>query len=105
MEEVWRDIPGYIGYYQVSNRGRVRSLERVVAQGQRILRGRIMSPCHSKEIQYMLSRDGVTSFVLLRPIQLMVFDEAEIDWSISRQELQRGWSSKKLDNRVDLDEH
>jgi hypothetical protein len=28
MEEVWRDIPGYEGYYQVSNLGRIKSLER-----------------------------------------------------------------------------
>ena len=28
-EEVWRDIPGYEGLYQVSDLGRVRSLDRV----------------------------------------------------------------------------
>lgn len=30
MKEVWKDIAGYEGLYQVSNRGRVRSLARVV---------------------------------------------------------------------------
>ena len=30
MKEVWKDIPGYEGLYQVSNLGRVKSLERVV---------------------------------------------------------------------------
>lgn len=30
MEEIWKDIPDYEGYYQVSNLGRVRSLDRVV---------------------------------------------------------------------------
>ena len=30
MKEVWRDIRGYKGLYQVSNLGRVRSLDRVV---------------------------------------------------------------------------
>ena len=29
MKEIWRDIQGYEGYYQVSNRGRVKSLERI----------------------------------------------------------------------------
>lgn len=33
MEEMWRDIPGYEGYYQVSNLGRVKSLERMVKHG------------------------------------------------------------------------
>lgn len=28
--EVWKDIPGYYGYYQVSNIGRVRSCDRKV---------------------------------------------------------------------------
>lgn len=28
MEEIWKDVPGYEGLYQVSNMGRVKSLER-----------------------------------------------------------------------------
>jgi hypothetical protein len=30
QEEIWKDIPGYEGLYQVSNVGNVRSLDRVV---------------------------------------------------------------------------
>lgn len=30
MEEVWRDIKGYEGYYQISNFGKVKSLKRIV---------------------------------------------------------------------------
>ena len=30
MSEIWKDIKGYEGLYQVSNRGRVKSLERIV---------------------------------------------------------------------------
>ena len=29
MEEIWKDIPGYEGLYQVSNLGRVKSLDRI----------------------------------------------------------------------------
>ena len=29
MEEIWKDIEGYEGRYQVSNLGRVRSVERI----------------------------------------------------------------------------
>ena len=32
MEEIWKDIEGYEGTYQVSNLGRVRSLDRVVSR-------------------------------------------------------------------------
>lgn len=30
MKEIWKDIPGYEGYYQVSNYGRVKGLKRFV---------------------------------------------------------------------------
>ena len=30
MEEIWKDVPGYEGRYQVSNMGRVKSFERKV---------------------------------------------------------------------------
>ena len=33
-EEVWQDIKGFEGYYQVSNMGRAKSLERTVENGR-----------------------------------------------------------------------
>lgn len=46
FEEEWRDIEGFIGYYQVSNYGRVRGLDRYIKvdkQGDLTLhKGRIM---------------------------------------------------------------
>ena len=30
QKEVWKDVPGYEGYYQASNLGRVKSLDRRV---------------------------------------------------------------------------
>ena len=43
--EVWRDIVGYEGIYQVSNLGRVRSLDRLVrgARGMRRILGKVLS--------------------------------------------------------------
>ncbi len=32
MEEIWKDVEGYEGYYQVSNLGRLRSLDRIIRQ-------------------------------------------------------------------------
>jgi len=32
MAEVWKDIKGYEGLYQVSNLGRVKSLERTITR-------------------------------------------------------------------------
>ena len=36
MEEIWKDVVGYEGYYQVSNLGRVRSLDRIASNGRKI---------------------------------------------------------------------
>jgi len=45
MTEIWKDITGYEGLYQVSDLGRVRSLDRVVPDSRghtRKLKGRIL---------------------------------------------------------------
>lgn len=36
MKEIWKDIKGYEGLYQVSNLGRVKSLERVDAMNKKV---------------------------------------------------------------------
>jgi len=46
-EEQWLDIPGYEGYYQVSDAGRIRSLDRTITykNGKRYRkRGRVLRP-------------------------------------------------------------
>ena len=35
--EIWKDIKGYEGYYQISSFGRVRGLDRYVKQGDRTI--------------------------------------------------------------------
>lgn len=41
MEERWLPVAGYVGIYEVSDRGRVRSVDRVTSHGNR-LRGRLL---------------------------------------------------------------
>lgn len=41
--EIWKDIPNYEGIYQVSNLGRIKSLERIDARGRR-LKEKILKP-------------------------------------------------------------
>ena len=43
IEEVWRDIEGYEGLYQVSSEGRVKSLERKGCKRERILKPGVRS--------------------------------------------------------------
>ena len=44
--EQWRDIPGYEGFYQVSNIGRVRSVDRAIVRptSRYVVRGRVIKP-------------------------------------------------------------
>lgn len=43
MKEIWKDIKGYEGLYQISNLGRVKSLQRKVKNknGYRIIKEKI----------------------------------------------------------------
>lgn len=56
--EIWRDVPGYQGYYQISSLGRVKSLERTITYEptdfypngrKRVLKEKILTPCRNKK--------------------------------------------------------
>jgi len=51
MSIEWRDIPGYEGFYQVSNAGQVRSLDRTVSRNNGV-----PLPLKGKELQLGTSR-------------------------------------------------
>ena len=63
-EEIWKDIKGYEGLYQVSSEGRIKSLERVIVDSigrkrtinERILKGGIVG---SGYVQISLCNKGV----------------------------------------------
>lgn len=53
--EIWKDIPDYEGFYQVSNSGQIRGLNRIVkrkGQEKQLVRSRIMVPSHGKTSPY-----------------------------------------------------
>lgn len=52
MSEEWKDIYGYEGFYQVSNHGRIRSLDRVIIDiiGRRHpIKGQFITPHHNEK--------------------------------------------------------
>lgn len=63
LEEIWKDIEGYEGIYQVSNKGNVKSLDRKVlknnGQVQTVI-GKILKPRKNKNgyLQVMLYNNG-----------------------------------------------
>lgn len=55
MQEIWKDVKGYEGFYQVSNLGRVRSLDRFVENNGAFgnpkfigIKGKLLKPRTSK---------------------------------------------------------
>jgi NUMOD4 motif len=60
--ELWRDIPGWRGYYRISNRRRVRSVTRVIRRSngsQFTVRGRVLKPRWAGiHARVSLARDG-----------------------------------------------
>lgn len=58
MEEVFKDVPNYEGHYQVSNIGRVKSLERVVkhhSEGLQIVKEKILKETAANNGYFMVS--------------------------------------------------
>ena len=74
MEEIWKDIQGYEGLYQVSNQGRVRSYDRICRDGKR-RKGRIMKPhkIRSGYYQAALCVDGVRYNLLIHRLVAFAF--------------------------------
>lgn len=63
MTEVWKDIPGYEGLYQVSDLGRVKSLPRITARVERS--GRVVSqPIRERILKPAVNRRGYWSLAL-----------------------------------------
>ena len=62
LNEVWKDIKGYEGQYQVSNYGRVKSLSRKVWNGNcfGIKKERILKPSFHNYFHIVLYKDNVS---------------------------------------------
>lgn len=64
IEEIWKDIKNYEGYYQISNLGNVRSVDRMVKgryDNYYIKQGQLIVPCYNKRVniyEVHLKKDG-----------------------------------------------
>lgn len=77
IEEIWKDIPGYEGYYQVSNYSRIKSLARVVSRGNNKLnlKEKILNPSKNTSgyFQITLSKNKVEKSYQIHRLCLAVF--------------------------------
>lgn len=62
MDEIWRDVESWEGFYQISNMGRVRSVDRIIEQllgknrqlKRRLMRGKILSLNPNPKSKYLI---------------------------------------------------
>lgn len=73
MSENWRPVPGYSAY-EVSDLGRLRSVDRIDAAGKR-RRGRLLSPrkAHKGHLVAALREAGVRKDILMHHLVLITF--------------------------------
>lgn len=79
MEEEWRDIPGYEGYYQASNLGNIKRVRGKVWNGFKWYTrgGNILKPhvSNTGRLQVQLSVDGVVTRCLVHRLVAAAFLE------------------------------
>lgn len=83
--EVWKDIPGYEGWYQVSNMGRIKSLDRTFALKRSCdsvprticLKGQIIKACTSRGLYLIchLKKNGTVKTVKYHRVVCSVFHD------------------------------
>jgi hypothetical protein len=101
MEEVWKDVPGYEGFYQASSFGRVRSLPRMRQgkHGPARISGRLMTPWKDKGYWLVRARrDGHSTMVGIHRMVLGAFKGAAPNGSASHCNHING---VKDDNRIE----
>ena len=77
MKEIWKDIPSYEGFYQVSNLGRVKSLQRKCKSksGLRLVGEKIRKPNLKKTgyLQISLNKNGIKKHHRVHQLVAMAF--------------------------------
>lgn len=76
--EIWKDIPGYEGYYQASTLGRIRSLDRTIIDAtgnQRRYKGNVLrlSDAGKGYLNVMLSKNGKRATPRVNRVIAMTF--------------------------------
>lgn len=96
MKELWKDIVGYEGLYQVSNFGSVKSLPRKDRRGNQVIERILKQDCADKYPMVHLSKDGVTKSMRIHRLVATAFlDNPNNYHEVNHKD------ENKLNNRVD----
>lgn len=102
MEEIWKDIKGYEGSYQVSNLGRVKSLNRYVKRGSGVLfvTGKILSGrrrSKKQKMQYLCVLLNGKNFNIHQLVAMAFLNHTPCGHKLVVDHI----NDDKLDNRVE----
>ena len=100
-EEIWKDIEGFEGLYQVSNLGRVKSMARVVAcnGGYRIAKEKLLKAGKNNwgYMQVILSMDGKSKHWLVHRLVWEAFN-GTIPHGLQVNHVDEDKTNNKLEN-------
>lgn len=101
MKEIWKDVPNYEGLYQVSNYGRVRSLERVVTtkSGWTFrVNGRILKPTVKKRgyMDIILCKNSKKKHYYVHRLVAIAFLDGDVKEEVNHIDMNP--SNNNLDN-------
>lgn len=78
MEEIWKEVSGYEGYYEVSNLGNVRSVDRVIVKSDGVVmprRAKAMKRCLNQDgyLTVKLSKNGKSERIAVHRLVALAF--------------------------------
>lgn len=87
VTEIWKDIPGYEGYYQASSLGRVKSVDRPLYTSNHngpyttTLKGRVLKlfPKNNGYLKIILCKDGIQKTWYVHRLIALTFHSKKID--------------------------
>jgi hypothetical protein len=98
LNEIWKDIPEFEGFYQVSNYGRVRSCDRCITRPSGVVfqKGKILSPSTNKAGYFglVLCKDGRKPRMIHSLVASAFLGERPDDYCINHKD------GNKLNNAV-----
>lgn len=108
MEEIWKDIPNYEGYYQARNLGRIRSVDREIDVNgknqhckfkcKQLIKGKIMKSKLTKDGYYEigLTKNGKTKYIRVHRLIAITFIP-----NLNNYPVINHINHNRLDNRVE----
>ena len=120
QEEIWKDVKGHEGIYQISNLGKVKSLTRILPNGSK-RKGIVLKQCTgpSGYVVVCLSKDGKSKTKYIHRLVADAFvpnDESEkevdhldnnklnnssgnLEWVSRKENVRRSWDDGLMENQ------